>query len=161
MARIIELSPEYLGARYFVGLTDLLLGNAEAALASFEQEGDQIWRLKGRAMANYSLGNIEAANIALEELITSAGEKWPSEIAHVYAFRNDLENAFEWLERSLETGGGWAEEKLNPLFDNLRDDPRWTEHFAKLGVSDAQLAEIEFEVELPIPIDEPDQPGAK
>jgi tetratricopeptide (TPR) repeat protein len=149
MERIIELSPDYLGARYFVGLADLLLGNANAALASFELEGDQVWQLKGKAMANDALGNSEAANAALEELIAAAGETWPSEIAHVYAFRNDLENAFKWLDNSLDTGGGWAEEKLNPLFDNLHDDPRWRAFFGKLGVSDAQLAEIRFDVTLP------------
>jgi TolB-like protein/Flp pilus assembly protein TadD len=149
MERIIELSPDYLGARYFVGLTDLLLGDATAALASFELEGDQIWLLKGKAMANHSLGNDEAANEALEELIAVAGETWPSEIAHVYAFRNDSENAFKWLENSLDTGGGWAEEKLNPLFDNLHGDPRWQAFFEKLGLSDAQLAKIEFDVTLP------------
>ncbi len=151
MVRILELSPDYLGARYFVGLTDLLLGDPESALASFEREGDEIWRLKGISMANYSLGNLEIADEALEELITIAGETWPSEVAHVYALRKDLDNAFKWLEHGLDTSGGWAEEKLNPLFDNLRDDPRWLEHFEKLGVTDAQLAEIEFEVALPAP----------
>jgi TolB-like protein/Tfp pilus assembly protein PilF len=146
MTRIVELSPDYLGGRYLVGLVDLLLGNAESALSNFEQEGDDIWQLKGRAMANHALGNSEIADDLLEELIAIAGEEWPSEVAHVYAFRNDVDSAFTWLENSLDTSGGWAEEKLNPLFDNLHDDPRWLPFFEQIGVSDAQLAEIEFEV---------------
>ena len=148
MSRILEISPDYLGGRFFVGLTDLLMGDAEAALGHFDQETDDSWRLKGQALANFSLGRHEDANAALAKLIEIAGEQWPTDVAHVYAYWNDLGNAFKWLEYDLENPGGWGEGRLDPLFDNLHADPRWQAHLEKLGVSDAQLVQIDFDVTL-------------
>ena len=150
-SKILEISPGYVGARIFVGLTELMMGDAAAALVSFEQEPDDIWRVKGRALANYALGNTEAADDALEELVAVTGEEWPVEVAHVYAYWNERDKAFEWLERDLGNPGGWAEARLMPLFDNLRGDPRWQVFLEQVGASDAQLAEIEFDVALPAP----------
>jgi hypothetical protein len=82
-------------------------------------------------------------------LINDWGEQWPSEIAHVYAFRGERDKAFAWLEFELDNPGGWGEARLSPLFNNLQGDPRWQVLIAKLGVSDAQLATIEFDVDLP------------
>ena len=153
MSKILEISPDYLGARYFVGITDLMLGNADTALESFELEEDEAWRLKGEALANFSLGRSREADMALADLIDSAGDEWPAEVAHVYAFRNELDDAFLWLDRSLEEPGGWAEGRLDPLLENLYADPRWEDFLEKAGVSDQQLAEVKFD--LPLPLDGP------
>jgi adenylate cyclase len=149
MLKILEISPDYIGARYFVGLTDLLMGDAEAAREAFDQESDDIFRLKGQALANFSLGNDNAAELALAELINNWGEEWPAEVAHVYTFRGDLNNAFKWLEYDLDNFGGWGEARLDPLLEKLHGDPRWQAFLEKLGVSDRQLAEISFELTLP------------
>jgi TolB-like protein len=149
MSRILEISPDYLGGRFFVGLTELYLGDAEAALGHFELETDDIWRIKGLALAYFSMGRIQDADSAMAELIEIAGEQWPSDVAHVYAYWNDLDNAFTWLEVDLDNPGGWGEGRLDPLFDNLHDDPRWQAFLDAVGVSDTQLAEIDFDVSLP------------
>ena len=151
LSKILEISPDYAGANFFVGLTALMMGDAAAALDSFDREPDDIWRVKGRALANHALGNTGAANDALAELIAETGDEWPVEVAHVYAYRNDRDQAFEWLDRDLGNPGGWAEARLMPLFDNLRDDPRWQVFLEKVDASDAQLAAIEFDVTLPAP----------
>ncbi|MGI9263101.1 MAG: hypothetical protein ACR2QR_13735 [Woeseiaceae bacterium] len=147
--KILELSPEYLGGKYFLGLTELLMGNAEAALDLFEQEADDQWRIKGKALANHELGRSDASDLALAEMIEEWGQDWPGEVADVYAYRGESDDAFQWLAKELETPGGWGEGVLTPLLQNLHDDPRWAEFLEKLGLSDAQLAAIEFGVTLP------------
>ena len=149
LSKILVLSPNYIGARYFLGLVELLMGKPESALENFEQEQDDEWRLKGRALAFYALGLDEEANSALTQLITDWGDEWPSEIAQVYSYRHDLDNAFRWLAKEQEEEGGWGEGRLNPLYENLYTDPRWQELLEKMGVSDRQLAEIDFEVDVP------------
>jgi adenylate cyclase len=147
--KLLMLSPDYAGARYLLGLTELLMDEAEAALKNFEVEPDNQLRLKGRALAYHALGRDQEANEALEELIDEWGEEWPPEIAHVFAYRGEMDSAFRYLANEHEDSGGWGEGKLNPLFDNLHADSRWEEFLENLGVSDTQLATIEFQVTLP------------
>lgn len=149
--KILELSPDYLGGKYFIGLTELFMGDAEAALELFEQEEDDQWRLKGRALAKHKLGRQEASDLALAEMTEEWGEDWPGEVAEVHAYRGEADEAFRWLEDDLDAPGGWGEARLSPLLQSLHDDPRWTEFLEKLGLSDSQLAEIEFSMTLPTP----------
>jgi TolB-like protein/Tfp pilus assembly protein PilF len=154
LRRLLELSPEYAGARYRLGTILLIQGKAEAALATFEQEADEAYRVKGRALALYSLGRSEEANAALRELTEKWGETWPSEVAQVHAWRGELDQAFEWLEKDYALTGpaGWGEWRLMLLYDNLRADPRWQAFLERAGVSDAQLAAIHLRVTFP-PVD--------
>jgi hypothetical protein len=107
--------------------------------------------MKGLALANFALGNRAAADAALQNLINDWGDQWPSEIVHVYAYRGEIDNAFEWLEKEYEKYGaaGWGEWRRQRLFDNLHGDPRWESFLEKVGTSDAQLAAYDFNVEVP------------
>jgi hypothetical protein len=68
-------------------------------------------------------------------------------VAQVHAHRGDVEAAFEWLGR-LETEGRQhlLEHFQEPLFDSLREDARWRNLLAGIGVAPEQLASIEFSV---------------
>jgi TolB-like protein/Flp pilus assembly protein TadD len=149
--KVIQLSPEYNGAYEQLGLTLLLMGREEEALKAYEQEIDDAARMKGLALANFALGNRAAADAALQNLINDWGDQWPSEIVHVYAYRGEIDNAFEWLEKEYEKYGaaGWGEWRRQRLFDNLHGDPRWESFLEKVGTSDAQLAAYDFNVEVP------------
>ena len=151
MRTTLVLSPEYIGAEYRLGSTLLLREDYEAALEAFEREPDEEYRIKGRALTYYALGRHEEADLALTELQDKFGDRWPAEVAQVHAFRGEPGPAFYWLDKRYETGGpgGWGEQRLDPLFDNLRGDPRWHEFLVKMKSSDEQLAEIEFNVPLP------------
>jgi len=50
--RSLELYPERSGAHYSVGETHLLAGHNDEALASFQSEGDDAYRLKGQALGS-------------------------------------------------------------------------------------------------------------
>ena len=57
-------------------------------------------------------------------------------IAKIYATLNDKEQAFSWLDRGLATGALGVFYKDEPIWDPIRDDPRFEELVAKLVVPD-------------------------
>jgi hypothetical protein len=51
----------------------------------------------------------------------------------VYAYRGESDRSFEWLERAYkQRDPGLPEIKTDPLFKNLRHDPRYTELLNKM-----------------------------
>jgi len=149
--KVLVLSPDYSSARYRLGTILLFKGDADAALEAFEDEEDEAFRVKGRAVATHALGRQEESDAALRELIEGWGEQWPSEVAQVHAFRGELDEAFDWLEKDYEIFGaaGWGEWRSMLLYDNLRDDPRWQQFLERVGVSDEQLRKVSLDLTLP------------
>jgi len=146
--RVRDLSPGWDSIDYQVGETLLLMGRAEDALEHFTAEPDEAYRLKGLALAYAALGDEEASDRALDGLVEGYGERWPSEVAHVYAWRGERDEAFAWLEKELEAygPGGWGEWQLQRLYDKLRDDPRWEALLRRTGTAPAQLADLTLDL---------------
>ncbi|MCH5374531.1 MAG: tetratricopeptide repeat protein, partial [Planctomycetes bacterium] len=147
----LQLSPDYLGAYFHKGIAQLLKGDAAAALASMQREKYEVYRLLGLAMANHALGDAQASDAALAELIEKYELEWAYNIAFVLAYRNEVDRAFEWLEKSVRYNDtGLAEVVRQPLFENISDDARWLPFLESIGKSPAQLDAIEFDVNLPM-----------
>lgn len=146
--RVHELNPARSEYHYHLGETVLLAGRHDEALELFEEESDESYSLKGRALAHFALGQQEASEAALAALIEKFGDQWPSEIAHVYAYRGELDQAFAWLDREFEKygPGGWGEWQLQRLYDNLRDDPRWLAFLERTGTAPRQLAGLKLDL---------------
>ena len=68
------------------------------------------------------------------------------DLAVVYAFTGDIDLAFAALDTALEMGGrsGLVWHVFLPQWDNLRDDPRWTEYREKVGMSEEKTAFLDF-----------------
>ena len=147
----LRLSPDYIGTHYHIGTALLLKGEAEAALAEFSlEEGDEEYRVKGQALALYALGRQAEYRAKLEELIERWGDQWPSEVAHVYAYVGDAEQAFLWLDRAIEQNEeGLSDQFLRPFYTPLHGNPRWAKFLERVGSSPEQLDAIEFKVTLP------------
>jgi hypothetical protein len=147
----LDLRPDDAWTHFFVGVALLLQEEPEAALAEFERTNPR-HRLLGRALALHDLGRTAESDVALNELTALAKGDEPSIVAFAHAYRNEVDAAFEWFDREFElTGKGpWYNEwKWDPLLANLRSDPRWTEMFARAGLSDEQLKAITFSVSIP------------
>jgi TolB-like protein/Tfp pilus assembly protein PilF len=146
----LRLSPDAIGGHYMLGTFLLFQGNAEAALAELAQESFEIGRLFGLAMAQHALGDTRAADSVLAELIEKFAQDTAYNIAYVMAFRNEVDRAFEWLNKAVENADpGLAGIVCQPEFSNLHDDPRWLPFLESIGKSPEQLAAIEFKVTLP------------
>ena len=62
------------------------------------------------------------------------------QIAEVYAYRNDKDHAFEWLERARrQRDAGLPGLRADTLLPNLHDDPRWNAFLRTMGLADDQL----------------------
>ena len=88
-------------------------------------------RRTGRARADWRSrtirpGRSRSPTKYLDNLIATHRDDSAREIAQVYAWRNERDKAFEWLDRAYtQRDIGLAEMKGDPLFRNLEADPRW------------------------------------
>ena len=86
------------------------------------------------AIAYYALGRKQESDAALSELIAKYHASNPYRIAEVYAFRNQSDEAFEWLDRAYgQRNAGLIVTKVDPLLKSLRHDPRYAALLKKLN----------------------------
>jgi tetratricopeptide (TPR) repeat protein len=127
-----------------------LKGDKEAALAEALKEKSEVWRLLGLVIAYHALERNAESDAALEELIQKYEEGGAFNIAYVLAYRGEADRAFEWLDKAVEhQDPGLSEIMLEPLFANIRNDPRWLPFLRKIGYAPEQLAAIKFDVKVP------------
>jgi TolB-like protein/tetratricopeptide (TPR) repeat protein len=147
----LALSPGYTQAHFYIG-TALLLGKNDAAgaLAEFQAETDELTRMQGMPLALYALHRKAEADAALADLIGRHGQDAPFYVATVYAWRGDIDSAFEWLDKAAAARDPQLYTAASePLLGKLHQDPRWPLLLHKLGKAPEQLAQIEFKMTLP------------
>ena len=143
----LSLSPGHAVSHYLIGEALLLKGEAAAALAEIEQETSEAWRMIGLPMVYHALGRHADSDAALAALIARYAKDGPYNIAYVYAFRGDADQAFAWLDRAVEyQDPGIGDIVSENLFAKIRSDPRWLPFLRKLGKAPEQLAAIKFDV---------------
>jgi hypothetical protein len=77
-------------------------------------------------MAYYALGRKKESDAALSELVTKYHEGGAYQIALVYAFLNQSDEAFEWLDRAYaQRDSGLIGTKVDPPLKSLHNDPRY------------------------------------
>ena len=87
------------------------------------------------ALAYDLLGDREAADAALADLIANGRDRLAYQIAQVYAIRDDADKAFEWLQIAFDNhDSGMLSLAVEPLLRGLRDDPRYKNLVAKVGL---------------------------
>jgi serine/threonine-protein kinase len=110
-------------------------GDGETALREAQMEPDEGYRRFELAVAHYARGDREAADAALVDLIAKAREGFAYQIAEVYAVRGEKDKAFEWLQIAFDDrDAGMLSLLVDPLLRGLRDDPRYKNLLAKLGL---------------------------
>lgn len=79
----------------------------------------------------------EEALAILNKLLRESNTRYvdPSSIAMIWAASRDVANALEWLEKAVKgKSAGVPYISVNPMFDFLRDDPRFREISKKIGL---------------------------
>jgi TolB-like protein/Tfp pilus assembly protein PilF len=143
----LALSPGYISGHFHLGRVLLRKGDYEAALATFEREVHPGFKLTGQVLAHHGLGNAAASDAAVAALHADWAEEAAYQIAEVHAFRGEIDVAFEWLAKAVEQNDpGISTMKVDPLLASLYDDPRWHATLETIGMADATLAAIEFDV---------------
>ena len=71
----------------------------------------------------------------MSELIAKYHANNAYQIAEVYAFRNQSDEAFEWLDRAYaQRDAGLIVTKVDPLLKSLHNDPRFAAFLKKLNL---------------------------
>ena len=87
------------------------------------------------ALTYYALGRKKESDAALSELITKYHASNAFEIATIYAFRNQTDEAFEWLDRAYaQRDPSLMATKVEPLLNSLHNDPRFAALLKKLNL---------------------------
>ena len=120
--------------KYILTRVQLSDGKALAALSTSQTIDFEPFRDSGVAMAEHTLGNAKASQVALDALIASSAGSDAYQIAEVYAWRGEKDLAFEWLERAYrQEDGGLTFTKTDLQLDSLRSDPRYAVFLKKLN----------------------------
>ena len=133
-----ELGPP-LSATWEIGLY-IKNGSLDEAFAEIEKakaaRKDDPLIVYSTGMAYAAAGKKSEALQKIKELETLAKGTLSTAhwIAKIYATLNDKEQAFSWLDRGLATGALGVFYKDEPIWDPIRDDPRFEELVAKLVV---------------------------
>ena len=139
-ARVIELNPSAPNSHAAIGLTYVSEGKFEKAAEAAQKDAAEWARLLTLSCARWGQKRIPESDAALAELIARFGETAAYQIAEVYAYRNDKDHAFEWLERARrQRDAGLAALRVDTLLPNLHDDPRWDALLRTTGLADDQL----------------------
>jgi hypothetical protein len=86
-------------------------------------------------IAYYALGRKKESDAALSELIAKYHAAGAYQIAEVYGFRNQSDEAFEWLDRAYsQRDSGLIGTKVDPLLKSLHNDPRFAALLKKLNL---------------------------
>jgi TolB-like protein/Flp pilus assembly protein TadD len=130
----LDLSPNQVQALAIRSLALLDQGSFAAALATAQQvrdDGDRQW---GLAIVYNAMGRKSDADHALAELLKHQSTTSPMVIAMVYAYRNERDAAFDWIERAYRQNDdvlAWI--KNQRLLANIRSDPRYQQWLTKLN----------------------------
>jgi hypothetical protein len=102
-------------------------------LAAMDQETDEGWRHYGRAITLDALGRKGEADRALATLESDFADSRAWSIGSIYASRQQLDQAFAWLDRAYrQRDGQMPFIKSDPLVKNLEPDPRYKVLLRKL-----------------------------
>jgi predicted Zn-dependent protease len=95
-------------------------------LAKTRNIEEREWQLMATAIVQYSLHHPQESQQALDELIKTQAADMAYQIAEIYAWRGEKDQAFTWLDRAfVQHDGGLVALKLDMLMASLRTDPRY------------------------------------
>jgi TolB-like protein len=136
LRRALQIAPHWGAGQYYLGESLLLQGRYDEALREFLKENLDDGQLEGSAMVYFATGRKAESDADLAASVRRNGSSWPSEIARVYGFRGEDDQAIEWLNRAYE----YHDEDLysildDPLMQKIAEDPRFKDLLRKMHLS--------------------------
>jgi tetratricopeptide (TPR) repeat protein len=140
--RALEMDPNLGFAHWLLGLAYMYKGSYESAILALQKSiplsGDSPDELATLAHAYALSGRRTEARKILEELNQRAKSKYisPAAIADLYGLLGDKDQAFALLNKAYdERDNMMVLLKVDPYFDPLRSDPRFTVLLRRVGFS--------------------------
>jgi adenylate cyclase len=134
MRRALDIRPTYAYGHYNLGMMLLKRGDGHGALREMQQESIGDGRQQGVALAFYALGRKADADAALALLLKDQANANALDVAQVYAFRGQSDEAMHWLERAYAQKDPWLFQiKGDWLMKELEADPRYKAFLRKMN----------------------------
>ena len=139
----IELQPQAAVQHAYLAGMQVLAGRPVEALATAQQEPDEFWRNWALAFAADANGDRAASDRALDWLIKNDADDGASQIAQVYGYRKQPDEAFKWLDHALEShDGGLQQMRISLFLAPYEKDPRYAAIARKVRVWDESGATV-------------------
>jgi tetratricopeptide (TPR) repeat protein len=133
LTKAVELGPEHPIARFSLAVAYLARGRPQRTLEIMMLERNPNWGPYGLALAHHALGQKKESDAALAKATQISGDIGAFQIAEVYAFRGEVGQAFQWLERAyVQRDPGCTLIKGDPLLKTIERDPRYTAFLKKM-----------------------------
>jgi TolB-like protein/DNA-binding winged helix-turn-helix (wHTH) protein/Tfp pilus assembly protein PilF len=133
--KALELNPDVFPGNISLSRTYIVQGRAQDALSEIERVRYDPERASLHAIAYHALGRKRESDAALRELMMKYHARTAYQIAEVYAFRNQSDEAFEWLDRAnVQRDDDLIVTKVDPFLKNLHNDPRYAAFLKKLNL---------------------------
>ena len=133
----LELSPHSGFGHFYYSDICLAQGRLDEALGAAKREIHDTFRLLALANVYHAQGRHTESDAALKELIETCADTAAFQIAEVFAYRDDQDQAFAWLERArAQRDGGMSMVRASPSLRGLHGDPRWRPFVEKVGLAD-------------------------
>ncbi|MGA9575481.1 MAG: hypothetical protein WBS20_16185, partial [Lysobacterales bacterium] len=135
---LYSLNPDYAAIHASLAWIFLRQGKAEQALDEVARESIDFWGSLIRNLVLYSLGRHQEADEELARFEEKFHTFGAYQIAQIYGWRNDADNAFKWLDQAFDQHDPGLGSLLgDTTLRSLHADPRWLALVGKIGLQDA------------------------
>ena len=135
--RALELAPDRIVIRLMMAITLAELGRFEEALAAAQAEPAEWARLTGEAIVLHALDRKPEARAVLDRLVHEHAKDSCFQIAAVYSWWGESDQAFEWLDRGIvERDPGCCFAQHENGLRSLHGDPRWSAFLKRMRFID-------------------------
>ena len=126
LGQALALRPDISVVRAFQAIALFQQNRAPEAIGIAREEPDPLWRAYALAMAYWANGERDRSDAELQVLIRDAPEGAATQIAGIYAQRDDEASMFKWLQVARDAGDpGIVEIRYMPFVSRYAEDPRF------------------------------------
>jgi serine/threonine-protein kinase len=137
----VEMDPEFSAAHWRLAEAYIQKAMYEEAISEMERalelSGGSTYMVARLGYAYAVAGKKYEALKVLGDLSEVPRDRYvaPDSVAIIYAGLGERELAFAWLEKAFDERSSWlAFLKVEPAYDRLRDDPRFTDLLGRVGL---------------------------
>lgn len=133
--QLLGLNKDYPAVHAYRARVKLAQENPESALREADQEVSAFWKRYAQILALNALERHDEADALLADMILENGHDAAFQIAEIYAYNNEADSAFEWLEQAYtQRDSGLGGMIGNHFLAALETDPRWGQMLTRLGL---------------------------
>ncbi|HSD16109.1 MAG TPA: tetratricopeptide repeat protein [Thermomonas sp.] len=126
LGRALALRPDLSVVRAFQAIAIFQQNRAPEAIGIARDEPDPLWKAYALAMAYWANGERDRSDAELQVLVRDAPEGAATQIAGIYAQRDDEAAMFKWLQAARDAGDpGIVEIRYMPFVSRYAEDPRF------------------------------------